>query len=267
MPGTPSFIALLTDFGTKDTFVGILKGVIYKINPAATIVDLTHGIHAQDIMQASFQLYTAFEYFPENTIFCCVVDPGVGSDRKPILIKTRNYFFIGPDNGVLWMAAKKNGIQSIIHLTQQEYFLDSISSTFHGRDIFAPVCAWISKGVKNLDRLGPPLDNCITYEMPKIETFNEQMALTVIHIDRFGNVTLNITEDQFESFTRNKAFVLSYHDKRITRKKLSYSEGRMDELFLVVSSSSFMEICIKNDSAANTLNARCLDKLLLSCQK
>ncbi len=256
-------IVLLTDFGPQDSFSGILKGVISLISPDSKVIDLSHGVNPQDILQGSFLLFTSCSYFPKGSVFCVIVDPGVGSDRKAICIETNDYYFLGPDNGVLLKAAKKNKIKRIIHLTNKNYFLDSISSTFHGRDIFAPAAAHISRGLEDITCLGNPLKKCIEYQFPKIVKKTFSLDLTVIHIDRFGNMTLNIEEKEFRQFIQNKLFILTINDVRIKELYSSYSQGRDGELFLICSSSSYMEISMKNSNAAKRLDAKSLDKAVL----
>ncbi|MCA1793725.1 MAG: SAM-dependent chlorinase/fluorinase [Desulfobacteraceae bacterium] len=155
-------IALLTDFGHLDTFVGVLKGVILSINPKAVIVDLCHAVAPRDIGHGAFLLDTSLGYFPKGTIFCVVVDPGVGSSRRAVLVQTRDYVMVGPDNGILWQAARRNGIQQAVHLTEIRYFLSSVSATFHGRDMFAPVAAHLSLGMEP-SAFGPPVRDLISF--------------------------------------------------------------------------------------------------------
>ena len=256
-------IVLLTDFGQQDTFAGVLKGVIASISPESKVIDLTHGVNPQDIRQGSFFLATSCSYFPKGSIFCVIVDPGVGSDRKGICIETDNYYFVGPDNGVLWKAAKENKIKRIIHLTNSKYFLDSVSTTFHGRDIFAPVAAHISKGIEDISILGNPLKKCVEYHFPKIGKNTFSLGLTIIHIDWFGNVTLNLEEKEFRRFIQNRRFVLKINDARIKKICCSYSQASEGELFLISSSSGFLEISLKNSNAAKMLNVKCMDKAVL----
>jgi len=253
----------LTDFGQQDIFAGVLKGVIASISPESKVIDLTHGVLPQDLLQGSFLLAASYSYFPKGSIFCVIVDPGVGSDRKGICIETRDYFFLGPDNGVLWNAASINKIKRIIHLTNTDYFLDSISTTFHARDIFAPVAAYISKGLEDLSILGKPLKKCVEYRFPKIDRHDYSLGLTVIHMDRFGNVTLNLSEKEFEGFVKNQQFCLTINGVRIKKRYHTYSQGEKSELFLIGGSSSYMEISIKNANAAKRLSVKSRQKAVL----
>lgn len=248
-------VVLLTDFGLQDTYAGILKGVIASISPETRIIDLTHEVLPQDILQGSFLLSTSYSYFPKGSVFCVVVDPGVGSDRKGICIETGDYYFVGPDNGVLWKAAKHNEIRRIIHLTNTGYFLDPVSGTFQGRDIFAPVSAHISKGIDDISILGPPLERCIEFEFPGIKENEDTLELCIIHIDGFGNLILNLEYKDFIRFVQSKVFCLTLNGEKIGKIFSNYAEANDNELFLTVSSSSYMEISMKNSNAAKTIQA------------
>ena len=259
-------IVLLTDFGLQDAFAGILKGVILSINPHATIVDLSHGVRPQDILHGAFLLLTAQGYFPRGSIFCAVVDPGVGGGRRPVLIKTNQYYFVGPDNGLLWQAAQKNGIQSAVHLTQGAYFLEKISSTFHGRDIFAPIAAHLSLGVE-MCKLGSPVNDpvkeLVHLDLPLPEKQENSLILTVLDIDIYGNITLNITQDEFYSFVKDR-FCLSAGTARISSCYKAYYQAGEDQPFLLAASSGYMEVAQKNGNAAEQLGIKNLDQVVLS---
>src|SRR5512137_319006 len=156
-------ITLLTDFGTRDQYVASMKGVILGINPQCSLVDITHEVRPQDIEEGAFILANAFSSFPKGTIHVAVVDPGVGGPRKPVLLVTRNCFFLGPDNGLLSLAAQADTVKQAIELTNPKFFLPRISATFHGRDIFAPVAAHLSLGTRPAV-LGPTLDSWVTLD-------------------------------------------------------------------------------------------------------
>jgi len=256
-------VVLLTDFGLNDAYAGILKGVVASISPQTSIMDLSHEVSPQDILQGSFLLTASFSYFPKGSVFCVVVDPGVGSDRKAICIKTEDYYFVGPDNGILWEAANRNRIKGIIHLTNAGYFLNPVSGTFHGRDIFAPVAAHISKGLDDFTLLGKPLGSCVKYEFPRIGESRDSLELCVIHIDRFGNLILNIEHEAFNCFVQGREFSLAINGERISKVFSHYAQAGDREFFLMASSSSHMEIALKNSSAALALQAVCLDKAVL----
>ncbi len=259
-------IVLLTDFGLQDAFVGILKGVILSINPHANIVDLSHGVRPQDILQGAFLLLTAQGYFPLGTIFCVVVDPGVGEDRRPVLIQTKEYCFVGPDNGVLWQAVQKNGIESVVHLNQSVYFLENISFSFHGRDIFAPIAAHLSLG-RETDKLGSivtdPVNDLVHLDLPVPENQGDSLVLTILYIDIYGNMTLNITWDEFKAFV-GKGFCLLAGTTQITMCYKAYAQARDNEPFIMAASAGYMEVAVKNGNAAEQLGMNSLDRMVLT---
>ncbi len=259
-PALP-LIVMLTDFGFEDPFVGIMKGVISGIAPAARVIDLTHGIRPQDIFQGAFVLYRSVDYFPKGTVFCAVVDPGVGTARRPIILKTRDFYFVGPDNGLLWPAAKANGIESCICLDNPDYFLPQVSTTFHGRDIFAPVAAKLCTGTL-LGDFGSCLDRPVSLDLPRPEPRGEALALTVLDRDRFGNLTLNLTSDDFQGFLE-AIFCLTFKDRQITLFHQTYGEADENSPFILFGSSGFIEVAVKNGSAAHHLGADVMDKFLL----
>jgi S-adenosyl-L-methionine hydrolase (adenosine-forming) len=188
----PAVITLTTDFGTDDPFVGIMKGVILSIHPKAEIIDLTHGIEPQNVVQAAWVLKAAAPYFPKNTVHVAVVDPGVGGQRRPLAIQSGSHTFVGPDNGIFTSVLTANS--RCFELTQKKYFLKNVSSTFHGRDVFAPVAAWIAKGTL-LKSLGRPIKDPKALELPPPMWDGTALTGEVIYIDRFGNATTNISRE------------------------------------------------------------------------
>ncbi len=253
-------IVLLTDFGLKDSFVGVMKGVIVNISPGAEIVDLTHQVMPCNINQAAFLLLTSFKFFPKGTIFVVVVDPGVGSNRKSIAIKTKDYYFVGPDNGVLSLAAISDSIGKIVSLDNKEYFLEKVSATFHGRDIFAPVAAYLEKGVK-INSFGKELKNIKGINLPVPEMSGNKLTGEIIFIDRFGNLVTNITKDKLKEFVGERKFRISIKSAQFDKLYNYYSEAEENELFLCEGGFGFLEISLKNKSAAELLKAEIGDKV------
>lgn len=229
-------IVLLTDFGQSE-YVGIMKAVIYTINPKAKITDLCHNISAQDLIEASWILKNSYVFFPLGTTFCCVVDPGVGTTRNAILVKTNDYFFTAPDNGLLWETLKDQKIMSIRQLLVPK----DASRTFHGRDIFA-------KAAVNIDldpnsTLGEQIE-----EMEKLEFYSNGREGMVVRIDSFGNIVTNLP-------TRNKdTYLVQVDEKKYTMNFCeTYSDAKGDELFLIEGSCKTLEISLKNGSANSIL--------------
>lgn len=254
-------IALLTDFGLTDTFVGVMKGVILSLNPGARIVDLSHGVRPQDTGHGSFLLATSMDYFPKGTVFCVVVDPGVGSDRRPVLVRTADYFFVGPDNGVLWQAAHRNGIRDIFHLDRPDCFLSGISNTFHGRDIFSPVAARLSLG-QEPETLGTPVPDLAGLAWPAPRKTGKGLLLSILHMDGFGNICLNLEQADFLSMTA-KGFCLEANGRDITLFCNTYAQAPDRTPVLVAASHGYVEIAVKNGNAARMLRARDDDLFLL----
>ena len=243
-------LTLLTDFGTADYYVGAVKGAILSVNPNVPIVDITHEIPAQDIEAGAFMLLAAYETFPAGTIHVAVVDPGVGSTRRPIVVTANNQFFVGPDNGIFTYVCDRAPSHKTFHVTADKYFRSDPSSTFHGRDIFAPVAAALSTGVAP-EQFGPLINDEV--RLPSLET-----PLRIIHIDRFGNCVTNITRERFEGES------LTVDGRTITAFRKFYGEASEGEIFAIWGSACFLEISMNGGSAAQVLGAKRGDTIFLS---
>ncbi len=248
-------ITLTTDFG-PGPYVAAMKGVILEINPEATIVDLDHSAEAQDIRQGAYSLLSAAPYFP-FAIHVGVVDPGVGTARRPIAIACEGAMFVGPDNGLLVPAANALGIKEVRHLTNKEYMLQRASYVFHGRDIFAPVAAHLSKGAKLRD-LGPAIEDYVTLDFGTPAADDTGVRGEVLTVDRFGNIITNIPRGAIsERWRFNQDFDVSIGGFDIRVKLLrTYGEAVEDSLLATISSSGFLEIARQNGSAAAQLGVR-----------
>jgi S-adenosyl-L-methionine hydrolase (adenosine-forming) len=247
-------ITLLTDFGSVDYFVGAVKGAILSVNPGAVITDITHEIPPQDVEAAAFTLLACYNTFPPRTIHMAVVDPGVGSARRPIVVRAGEQLFVGPDNGIFTYIYNREPSYQIFHVTSDRYFRPSPSSTFHGRDIFAPVAAALSKGVKP-EELGPQITDAV-----RLKNSLTPEVLKIIHIDRFGNCVTNITRDLVDP-KRYPTLVINGEQIRAFRE--FYSSASPDELFAIWGSAGFLEISINGRSAAEVLRAKRGDTLIL----
>ncbi len=244
-------ITLTTDFGTKNGYVGAVKGVIKRINPEAEIVDITHDIESFDILGVSFTLNNFYRYFPQNTIHLAVVDPGVGSKRQPLLIKSEDFYFVGPDNGIFSFAIQNENITEIINLSNHKYHLYKPSSTFHARDIFAPVAAYLSLGV-DVKEFGIPARECSKLVIPLPQMSRNGITGEIIHIDNFGNLITNIVA---ESFKVKRVIRIEIKRIEIDRISQSYFEIPENKIGAVIGSSGFLEIAMNQSSAENTLKA------------
>ncbi len=249
-------ITLLTDFGSQDYFAAAMKGVILSINPSAHIVDITHELPPQEIHAAAFNLLATYKDFPAKTIHVAVVDPGVGSSRRAVLIDCAGQFFVGPDNGIFSWVCEREGNYRAIHLTNENFFRHPVSTTFHGRDIFAPVAAALSNGVAP-EEFGPAIENLIHLESlkPKIPS-DGAIEASIIYIDRFGNCITNLTREIVGDDLSRVKLVVS--DREITsfRKYFAEPAAEEQEVFCVIGSAGFLEIVAANRSAAAILNVR-----------
>lgn len=250
-------IALLSDFGLRDSYVSEMKGVILSINPNATIVDITHEVDKYNVRMGAFVLASASKSFPKGTIYVAVVDPGVGGKRKGLLVEAGGDFFVGPDNGVLMLAAKSKGITKVYELTNEEYFRREVSSTFHGRDIFAPVAAHLSLGVRP-ESFGEPT---LSYEEPsfvKARTLGDKLVCEVVHVDSFGNVVTNALPGQARElgFSLGEPLTITLSG-RIHRAVFSrtYSDVPKGELAVLIGSHGFIEVAENLGNAAKRLRA------------
>ncbi|MHA1615818.1 MAG: SAM hydrolase/SAM-dependent halogenase family protein [Candidatus Njordarchaeales archaeon] len=253
-------IALLTDFGYSDGYVGAMKGVILSINPEAIIVDLAHNLPKFNIRYAAFVLYSTFDYFPLNTIFVGVIDPGVGTAREPIIMRTKRYFFVGPNNGLFSLVLEKEELIEVRKIENPKYMLPKVSTTFHGRDIFAPAAAYLSKGVP-VESFGSLLPSDAFIRIPyKVATIDEQNHTyigEILAIDSFGNVITNIPGDAFlrnEKYSSKFIIEIRGH-KHVTRFVKTYGEGSKGELILLIGSHDFVEIAINQGSAKDRIRA------------
>ena len=257
-------IALLTDFGTRDYFVGAMKGAILSIDPRAMIIDITHAIQPQNIRTAAFTLAACFRDFPRGTIFVTVVDPGVGSSRRAIAAQSGGYYFVGPDNGVLSFALHNaiDGTEppsfSAVQLTNKRFFNSRVSSTFHGRDIFAPVAAHLSRGTA-LSDFGPAVRDVIHLPFPKPAITGDRVFAEVVNIDRFGNVVTNLKLADL-----NEPFQININSHHVSKLLSSYAESNSQELFAVEGSLGFIELSSRDDSAAKILNAKVGDRVAVT---
>ncbi len=260
--GAGRVVTLLTDFGTRDAFVGIMKGVMLGINPRATFVDLTHDIDAQDVVAAALVLRSAVPYFPRGTVHLVVVDPGVGSARRALAIATKQATLVGPDNGVLLPAARLLGLErahaiDIERPATARILRRPISHTFHGRDVFAPVAAHLSAGLA-LRSLGPPAGDLVEPALPECRAGEREITGAVVHVDRFGNLITNIAASDLARLRRFSPDDLSVSIAGMQIRGLvpAYAAVAEGEVLAIVGSWGQLEIAVRGGSAAQRLTAR-----------
>lgn len=258
-----SIIALITDFGTEDHFVGSMKGAILGVYPRATLVDITHAITPGDARAAAFSLLLSYSDFPPKTIFAVVVDPGVGGRRKALAVKSGPYYFVGPDNGVLSLACGKAGKPVVRSLENTRYFKKPTSTTFHGRDIFGPVAAYLGKGVA-FAKFGPITGTMISYKTPRVVTENNRIHGEIMHIDRFGNCVTSIEPLHLAGYNFERLQV-----KFINRPPfpvcLRYCDAPKGKAMGIIGSAGFLEISINRGNAGKKLKARIGDPIEVFC--
>ncbi len=251
-------ITFTTDFGLKDPYVAEMKGVILTLNPKATIIDITHDIEKFNIKMAAFLLASAAQYFPKDTVHLAVVDPGVGTDRRAIFIQTKKAFFVGPDNGILILAAQSQGIEHIYELSNPNLMLPQASGTFHGRDIFAPAAAYVDKGRK-LSDFGPEIINPVLPSFLEVKQIKGVLLGEVIYIDGFGNI---ITSIKGEDMLDSKIINLCLTEVSVKAKFVkAYADAKPNNPIVLIGSSGFVEIALNQGSAASKFNVKVGDKI------
>lgn len=255
-----SIITLLTDFGIEDAYVGTIKGVILSVNPSAMIVDITHQIDPQDLIEAAYVIKSSYRYFPKGTVHVIVVDPGVGSDRAIVALEMMGHIFLAPDNGVLTLLMDEGRIDSITRVNNSHYFLEPLSQTFHGRDIFAPVGAHISKGV-DLKKLGSGLDRNdlvhLSIRKPSISDEGELVG-TIVSVDRFGNCITNIDLNCLEKFYKpgyEKNLVIAIGEYEIKGLSKSYDGVGLKQPLAIIGSLGYLEIALNCGRASRHFRA------------
>ena len=261
-----SIISLLSDFGSKDPYVAEMKAVILSIHPQARIVDITHEIEKFNIRMGAFVLASAAPYFPAGTIHVAVVDPGVGTKRHPIIVETKRSYYVGPDNGLLMLAAQKEAVDHVYHVNNPQYMLPRVSRTFHGRDIFTPVAAHLAKGSPPSD-FGPEIHDYVLPEFAKPHVRKGELFGEVLHIDDFGNVVSNISAEDLEKMGIREGCSLrvKLNGETLALKLCSaYGEVPAKTPLAIIGSSDFLEVSVNQESASRMFKAKIGDPLRVS---
>jgi S-adenosylmethionine hydrolase len=256
-------ITLTSDFGLKDPYVSEMKGVILTINPKTTLIDITHDIEKFNIRMAAFTLASAAPYFPKGAVHLAVVDPGVGTQRRAIIIQTERAFFVGPDNGILILAAQGQTIKHIYQITNPKFMRTRISNTFHGRDIFSPAAAYLDKGVEAKD-FGPEIKEPIKPAFGQVRRTSNSLIGEVMHIDGFGNIITNICEkDLAENKSKTIKIELPHSWLKLSSGN-TYAEAKPKEPVALIGSHGFLEIALDKGSAASEFHAEAGDKVTVT---
>lgn len=248
-------VTLTTDFGLNDHFVGTMKGVILNIAPEAEIVDICHSVQAFDVLDGALAIAQAYSYFPVGTIHAVVVDPGVGTARRPIILSTEREYFVAPDNGVLSLIYAREERVRVRHVTGEHYFVQPVSQTFHARDVFAPVAGWLAKGV-DAGKFGEEISDYVRFQAPKPKPVDgNTLRGVVLKVDRFGNLVTNFAPQDVPALFQATPppFKIVVGKREITEIHATYSEGSPNELFGILGSMGYLEIASNRAGAAQIL--------------
>jgi|SRR5437667_3033542 len=252
-------IALITDFGVGDADVGVMKGVIAGITPDAHIIDITHNVRPQNVPSGAWILASGYRYFPKNTVYICVVDPGVGSSRRAIAVHAGDWYFVGPDNGLFNYVLAEQPVHAAVLLSNSTYHLPGVSSTFHGRDIFAPVGAYLARGLTEIfHKLGPSVDPATLRHLEVGGTTRRGTTIDahIVHVDNFGNLITSIPLSLVpELYTASQVRIVFPHEGVIVEKRRQFfADGPDDgQAFIYGDSSGYVGIAVRNGNAAKTL--------------
>jgi len=255
MPHPLGLITLLTDFGDQDSFVASMKGVILTINPQVSFVDLSHQVPPHSVEEAAYLLKSCYQYFPEGTVHLAVVDPGVGSARRPLLVKTARYYFLGPDNGLFSHILKDEDEVEVREIENQQYRLESVGHTFNGRDLFAPSAAWLAKGAPP-SSFGRVIHDPVTLSVVEPYRQGNRLVGRIEHVDRFGNLISNLTPQHildFQSSAGQQELILHIGGHTLEGLVGSYSEGLSDRPAALINSHGRVEVFVNSKSAAQHL--------------
>jgi S-adenosylmethionine hydrolase len=245
-------IALLTDFGTKDHYAGTMKGVVLGICPEATCVDITHDIPPHDILAGALELSASYKYFPPGTVFLVVVDPGVGSTRRPIAAEAGAYRFVAPDNGVLALVFREAPPKRVVELTERRYARPTVSRTFEGRDRFAPAAAWLARGIE-LSGLGRGLASWQALTVPEPVVRDAEIVAEVLRVDRFGNLVTNVDRRTFERFAEGGGIEIVAGTETVGKVVATYADAEPGSVCALFGSAEQLEIAVNGGSAAERL--------------
>lgn len=250
-------ITLTTDFGVSDHYVGAIKGVILNINPQAQIVDLCNAVQSYDVLDGAITIAQAYRYYPADAVHMVVVDPGVGTPRRPILVTGERHIFLAPDNGVLSLVYEQEERLSVRHITSDHYFLQPVSNTFHGRDVFAAVAGWLSKGVE-VSKFGDEITDFVRFAAPRPKPIDAKtMKGVVLRVDKFGNLITNFAERDVPALFAQPTppFKITVGKAQVAKLAQSYSQGAPGEVFAIIGSMGYVEISANRGAATQAVGA------------
>jgi S-adenosylmethionine hydrolase len=243
-------ITLTTDYGTGDHLAGVLKGVILRILPNATVVDISHNVVSMDLLDGALTIGSAYRYFPPRTVHVVVVDPGVGTARRPIIVSGDEHFFVAPDNGVLSLVYDRER-----HITAEHYFLSPVSGTFHGRDVFAPVAAWLAKTYQT-EVFGDEITDFVRFTLPRPKPAGTALKGVVLRVDAFGNLMTNLMAEDVPAVMASSGKIkLQIGNTRVEKLTQTFAQGASGEPIALVGSSGYLEVALNRGHAARTLGA------------
>jgi len=249
-----AIITLTTDYGTDDHLVGTLKGVILKINPDVTIVDITHHVAPFDLLDGALTIGAAYSYFPPKTIHVVIVDPGVGTERRPLLVSGQSQYFIAPDNGVLSLVYEREHNTVVRHANAEHYYLQPLSKTFHGRDVFAPVAAWLSKGYQTAS-MGEEIGDYKRFALPRPKPWDGGLRGVVMRVDSFGNLITNFREQDLAGATQDGGVIrMQVGTHEVTNLVDTFANGKTGVPIAYLGSSGYLEIALNKGNASKTLS-------------
>ncbi len=257
------FVSLTSDFGLKDPYVAEMKATILSICPSAVLVDITHNVEKFNIRAGAFMIASAAPYFPAQTIHVAVVDPSVGTQRRPIILQTEHAYFVGPDNGLLILAAKSQGIRQIRQIESRRFMLPHVSPTFHGRDIFSPAAAHLSNGLA-IEEFGPEITDFVEPEFTMVTRDKDQLSGVVLNVDDFGNIITNIHSRDIATFRETTVQVQLNSQVQQMKFSSTYADAKPKEPIALIGSHNYLEIALNQGDAAARFSVKAGDKITLT---
>ena len=261
--GTSGIVTLITDFGFLGEYVGAMKGAILKVNPRCQVIDVTHQIEPQDVLRASFILKNTYPYYPGGTVHVVVVDPGVGTGRRPVVLQKNGHLFVGPDNGVFTFLLSDKGRTEGYEITRKEFFLSPLSETFHGRDLFAPVAGHLSLG-RDPSRFGPRAGGFMRVEWPAPQMKGKNLLGRILFTDSFGNLITNISREEYGGLMKGRPLQIKGKGWRIDHVHRTYGQGKPGQPMALFGSAGLLEIAVNRGSAKKTLGLRSGNRLIIA---